>query len=471
HDAPRRRLEMFQLTDDQRAIQEMARDFAQREVAPLSPEYQKRRRLPPGIVRRMGEQGLIGIMFPEEYGGAGGDVTAQALAVQEISKVNAGIGATLLVQVLALYPIWKVGSEELKRKYLPRGIRGEIIGAIGMTEPDAGSDFAAIRTRAVLDGEHYVVNGRKTFITNGPVADFVTLAVKTAPELGRRGISLLVVDKETPGFQVARKLDKMGWHTSETAELAFVDCRVPRSQLVGEENRGFYYVMEDFNLERIFLAAQCVGIAEAAFAAARDYACSRRLGNTRADGGSSAGLSLSFRQSATPWSTCTCCWSRRGCCSCRPVRATAAPAARWRRPWPSWRRRRWSPKSPPWRCRSSAATGTSPTIRWNDISVTRGCIPSAGALRKSKRKSSPAAWGWRRPTDAPRAAENGGRERRRARRRRASVTEPVGRRWNAGGRPVHFLWHHRARGARGQPLRRPARARVAAPQSSSPPPV
>ncbi|MFS8627997.1 MAG: acyl-CoA dehydrogenase family protein [Limnochordales bacterium] len=264
------------LTDDQRAVQEMARAFAEREVAPLAAEYERRRCLPPGIVRRMGEQGLIGVMFPEEYGGAGGDVLAQALAVQEISKVNAGIGATLLVQVLALYPIWKVGSEELKRKYLPRGIRGEIIGAIGMTEPDAGSDFAAIRTRAVLDGEHYVVNGRKTFITNGPVADFVTLAVKTAPELGRRGISLLVVDKETPGFQVARKLDKMGWHTSETAELAFVDCRVPRSQLVGEENRGFYYVMEDFNLERIFLAAQCVGIAEAAFAAARDYACSRR---------------------------------------------------------------------------------------------------------------------------------------------------------------------------------------------------
>lgn len=267
---------MVSLTDDQRAVQQLARAFAQREVAPLVAEYERRRCLPPGIVRRMGEQGLIGIMFPEEYGGAGGDVTAQALAVQEITKVNAGIGATLLVQVLALYPLWKLGSPELKRKYLPRGIKGEIIGAIGMTEPDAGSDFAAIRTSAVLDGEEYVVNGRKTFITNGPVADFVTLAVKTAPEQGRRGISLLVVDKGTPGFEVARTLDKMGWHTSETAELAFTDCRVPRSQLVGEENRGFYYVMEDFNLERIFLAAQCVGIAEAAFEAAREYARTRR---------------------------------------------------------------------------------------------------------------------------------------------------------------------------------------------------
>lgn len=267
---------MFQLTDDQRAIQEMARDFAQREVAPLSPDYQKRRRLPPGIVRRMGEQGLIGIMFPEEYGGAGGDVTAQALAVQEISKVDAGIGATLLVQVLALYPIWKLGSEALKQKYLPRGIRGEIIGAIGMTEPDSGSDFASIQTRAVKDGGHYVVNGRKTFITNGPVADFVTLAAKTAPEQGRRGISLLVVDADTPGYEVARTLDKMGWHTSETAELVFTDCRVPADHLIGEENQGFYYVMEDFNLERVFLAAQCIGIGEAAYEAARDYARSRR---------------------------------------------------------------------------------------------------------------------------------------------------------------------------------------------------
>lgn len=267
---------MVQLTEDQRAIQEVARDFAQREVAPISQEYQRRRSLPPGIVRRMGEQGLIGIMFPETFGGAGGDVTAQALAVQEISKVDAGIGATLLVQVLSLFPIWKLGSEELKNKYLPKGIKGELIGAIGMTEPDAGSDFASIQTRAVKDGDHYVVNGRKTFITNGTVADFVALAVKTAPEHGRRGISLLVVDSDTPGFAVARKLDKMGWHTSETAELAFTDCRVPASQLIGEENQGFYYVMEDFNLERIFLAAQCIGIGEAAYEAARDYARSRR---------------------------------------------------------------------------------------------------------------------------------------------------------------------------------------------------
>lgn len=267
---------MVQLTDDQRAIQQVAKDFARRELAPLTEEYQRRKRLPPDIVRRMGEQGLIGIMFPEEYGGAGGDVTSQALAVQEISKVDAGIGATLLVQVLSLFPVWKLGSDELKKKYLPRGIRGEIVGAIGMSEPDAGSDFASIQTRAVLDGDEYVVNGRKTFITNGPVADFIALAVKTAPEQGRRGISLLVVDADTPGYEVARRLDKMGWHTSETAELSFTDCRVPRSHVIGEENRGFYYVMEDFNLERIFLAAQCIGIGEAAFEAARDYARSRR---------------------------------------------------------------------------------------------------------------------------------------------------------------------------------------------------
>lgn len=267
---------MTALTAAQLDIQQVAREFAQREVAPLSDEFQRRKSLPPDIVRRMGEQGLIGIMFPEEYGGSGADVTSQALAVQEISKVDSGIGVTLLVQVLSLIPILEHGSEQLKQKYLPGGLRGEIIGAIGMSEPDAGSDFGSIETRARLEGDAYVIDGRKTFITNGTVADFVTLAVRTGPEEGRRGVSLVVVDSETPGYEVTRKLDKMGWHTSETAELAFADCRVPVEQRIGEENKGFYYVMEDFNLERIFLAAQCVGIAEAAFEAARDYARQRR---------------------------------------------------------------------------------------------------------------------------------------------------------------------------------------------------
>ncbi|HLT57727.1 MAG TPA: acyl-CoA dehydrogenase family protein [Limnochordales bacterium] len=267
---------MVRLSPDHQAIQAMARDFARSEVAPLVEEYQRRRALPPDIVRRMGEQGLIGIMFPEEYGGAGGDVLAQALAVQEISKVDAGIGVTLLVQVLALYPIWQHGTEEQKRRYLPAGLRGEIIGAIGMTEPDAGSDFAAVQTRAVRDGDAWVIDGRKTFITNGPVADFVLVAARTVPGAGRKGLSLFIVDRGTPGFSVARKLDKMGWHTSETGELLFEGCRLPAEQLLGREQQGFYYVMEDFNLERVFLAAQCVGLGEAAYEAARDYALARR---------------------------------------------------------------------------------------------------------------------------------------------------------------------------------------------------
>lgn len=267
---------MTALTAHQLDIQRVAREFALREVAPLSDEFQRRQSLPPDIVGRMGEQGLIGIMFPEKYGGSGGDVTSQALAVQEISKVDAGIGVTLLVQVLSLLPILEHGSEELKQKYIPPALRGEIIGAIGMTEPDAGSDFAAIQTRARREGDEYVIDGRKTFITNGTVADFVTLAVRTDAEAGHRGISLVVVDGDSPGYEVTRKLDKMGWHTSETAELAFSGCRVPIRQRIGDENKGFYYVMEDFNLERIFLAAQCIGIAEAAFEAAREYARTRR---------------------------------------------------------------------------------------------------------------------------------------------------------------------------------------------------
>lgn len=267
---------MLALTPEQRDIQQIARDFAVREVAPLSEEYQAKQSLPPGIVRKMGEQGLIGIMFPEKYGGSGADVTAQALAVQEISKVDAGIGVTLLVQVLAMIPILEHGSDELKNKYLPAGIRGELIGAIGMSEPDVGSDFGAIETRARREGDDYVVDGRKTFITNGTVADFVALAVRTGRDEGHRGISLLVVDKDAPGYEVTRKLGKMGWHTSETAEIALAGCRVPARNLIGEEGRGFYYVMEDFNLERIFLAAQCIGIGEAAYEAAAAYAAQRR---------------------------------------------------------------------------------------------------------------------------------------------------------------------------------------------------
>lgn len=266
---------MSALTSDQLAIQQVAREFAEREIAPVVDEYQRRQSLPPGIVEKMGEQGLIGIMFPERYGGSGGDLLSQTLAVQEISKVDAGIGVTLLVQVLALIPILEHGTEQLKEEYLPRGIRGEIIGAIGMSEPDAGSDFGAIETRARREGDEYVVDGSKTFITNGTVADFVTLAVRTERGVGRRGISLLVLDTDNPGFSVARKLDKMGWHTSETAELVLVDCRIPVERRIGEENRGFYYVMEDFNLERIFLAAQCVGIGEAAYEAAAAFAGQR----------------------------------------------------------------------------------------------------------------------------------------------------------------------------------------------------
>lgn len=264
------------LTSEQLAIQQIAREFAEREVAPLVDEHQRLQSLPPDIVRKMGEQGLIGIMFPERYGGSGGDVMSQALAVQEISKVDAGIGVTLLVQVLALVPILEHGSEQLKEAYLPRGIRGEIVGAIGMSEPDAGSDFGSIVTRARVDGDEYVIDGRKTFITNGTVADFITLAVRTDRDAGHRGVSLVVLDSDTPGFSVARKLGKLGWHTSETAELAFADCRIPRTQLIGEEDRGFYYVMEDFNLERVFLTAQCVGIGEAAYEAASEYASQRR---------------------------------------------------------------------------------------------------------------------------------------------------------------------------------------------------
>ncbi|MBX6376920.1 MAG: acyl-CoA dehydrogenase family protein [Clostridia bacterium] len=261
----------FSLTPEQQAIQRVARDFAQQEVAPLAAEYDERDEFPLHLLRRMGELGLIGVIFPAEYGGAGADRLSLLLVQQEVSKASAGVGATLLVQVLALWPVFRHGSPEQRARYLPAGIRGEIAGAIAVTEPNHGSNVAGIETQARREGDAWVIDGAKMFITNGTFADFIVTAAKTDRSLGRQGISLFIVDRGTPGLQVSRKLRKLGWHTSETAELSYQGCRVPAAQQLGPLNRGFYLIMEDFNLERLLLTAQAVGVGEAAYEAAVRY--------------------------------------------------------------------------------------------------------------------------------------------------------------------------------------------------------
>jgi acyl-CoA dehydrogenase len=212
----------------------------------------------------MGERGLLGIKYPVEYGGRGLGYVEDAVLAQELSRCGsgglaAGIGAHVSI---ATPPVWKFGTDEQKERFLAPAIRGERIGALGITEPGAGSDVAGIRTRAQAVDGGYVVNGSKTFITNGVRADFVVTAVKTTEEGGHHGISLLVIERDMDGFLVSRKLEKLGWHASDTAELSFDDVFVPEENLLGEENRGFQLVMANFQWERLVMALGAVGSME-----------------------------------------------------------------------------------------------------------------------------------------------------------------------------------------------------------------
>jgi butyryl-CoA dehydrogenase len=218
----------------------MVREFAEKEIAPRAEEIDETDRFPEDLFRRMGELGILGLPFPEEYGGSGGDYIAMVLALEEIARVSGTMAIILDAHTsLCCEPIYLFGTEDQKRKYLVPLARGEKIGAFGLTEPQAGSDAGAIRTRAVRDGDSWVINGQKCYITNGSVADVVVVAAKTDPEAGTRGISAFIVEKGTPGFHPGRDEKKMGLKGSVTSELLFEDCRVPAENLLGKENEGF----------------------------------------------------------------------------------------------------------------------------------------------------------------------------------------------------------------------------------------
>lgn len=263
------------LTEEQQALVRMVRAYVNREVMPLVEEYEEKGEFPLHLMPKMGELGLLGAAFPEVYGGTGAGLVAQMLVVEELSRASGGISATVLVQCLAINPVLVVGTEEQKQKYAVPAIKGEKVGAIAVTEPNHGSNVAGIEAVAERCPGGYVLNGTKMFITNGPFADFVLVAAKTDRAAGRKGITMFIVEKGQRGFYSARKLKKMGWHTSETAELVLEDCFVPEENRLGEEGRGFYYIMEDFNVERLFLAAQGIGLAQAALEEALSYARTR----------------------------------------------------------------------------------------------------------------------------------------------------------------------------------------------------
>ncbi|MCE7884661.1 MAG: acyl-CoA dehydrogenase [Actinobacteria bacterium ATB1] len=244
--------------DEERGMFRVAlRDFVDREVRPHTEAWEQAGEIPRSVFRRLGDLGYLGVRLSQEYGGAGRDFRYTAILVEELVRCGS-IGVPVSVMAHAEFAtkvLDRVGSADLKDRFVRPAAAGHLIGALGVTEPDAGSDVAAIRTRAVRDGDDYVIDGSKVYITNGTIADYVTLAVRTGPvEAGHRGLSLVVVPTDTPGFKVGRRLRKLGCHASDTAELFFDGCRVPVANLVGEENAGFGYIMSGFEGERLVLS-------------------------------------------------------------------------------------------------------------------------------------------------------------------------------------------------------------------------
>jgi acyl-CoA dehydrogenase len=236
--------------------------FVTKEIAPNVDEWEEAREFPRELFSRCAELGFLGLKFPEELGGQGGTHLHDAVWVEELARSggSGGVAAGLNAHAsIAMPPIFKFGTEEQKQRWLPAGIAGEKIGALGITEPGAGSDVASLATTAVRHGDTYVVNGAKTFITNGVRADFLVCACKTREAGGHGGISFLVLEREMPGYEVSRKLEKMGWHSSDTGELSFSDVEVPAENLLGEENGGFKLIMANFAWERLLMAIGAVG--------------------------------------------------------------------------------------------------------------------------------------------------------------------------------------------------------------------
>ncbi|KIQ93813.1 Acyl-CoA dehydrogenase, short-chain specific [Anoxybacillus thermarum] len=266
----------FQLSEEHEMIRKMVRDFAKNEVAPTAAERDEEERFDRSIFNKMAELGLTGIPWPEQYGGIGSDYLAYVIAVEELSKVCASTGVTLSAHIsLASWPIYKFGTEQQKQTYLRALATGEKLGAYGLSEPGAGSDVSAMKTRAVRDGDHYVLNGSKVWITNGGEADIYVVFAVTDPEKKHRGISAFIVEKGTPGFSIGKKEKKLGIRSSPTTELIFEDCRVPKENLLGEEGEGFKIAMMTLDGGRNGIAAQAVGIAQGALDAAVEYAKGR----------------------------------------------------------------------------------------------------------------------------------------------------------------------------------------------------
>lgn len=269
------------LTNDEMDVLAQADRFAQKEMYPLSQRMDDEEWWPTEIFPKIGETGYFGITAPESLGGSGMDVFTSGLILQAFGRWNHALAlAWVAHENLCLHNILRNANDAQKQKYVPGLCKGTLIGALGLTEPGAGSDaIGSMRTTARREGGHYVLNGRKIYITNGPVADVLLVYAKTDKDKGNQGVSAFIVEKNTPGFSVAQKLNKMGFRGSQTGELVFDECRIPAENLVGEENRGVKVVMSGLDLERAMISPICLGIAERAFALALDYARQRKQFN------------------------------------------------------------------------------------------------------------------------------------------------------------------------------------------------
>ncbi|MDR1774490.1 MAG: acyl-CoA dehydrogenase [Clostridioides sp.] len=267
----------FTLSNEQKLVKQMVKEFAENEVKPLAAEIDETERFPMETVKKMAKYGMMGIPFKKEYGGAGGDTLSYILAVEELSKVCASTGVILSAHTsLCASVIDKYGTEEHKQKYLVPLAKGEKIGAFGLTEPNAGTDAAGQQTTAVLDGDNYILNGQKIFITNGGVADVFIVFAMTDRSKGTRGISAFIVEKGFKGFSIGKLEDKMGIRASSTTELIFEDCVVPKENLLNKEGKGFSVAMNTLDGGRIGIAAQALGIAEGALDEAVAYMKGRK---------------------------------------------------------------------------------------------------------------------------------------------------------------------------------------------------
>lgn len=269
-------MSIVELTDEQRMIRDLARDFAKNEIKPVSGDLDREGRFPSELVRRLGELGFMGIFIPEEYGGSGLDTFSYVLALEEICKACASTGVIMSVNnSLVCEPILRFGTEKQKEKYLPPLSRGEKLGCFSLSEPAAGSDAGSITATAIRDGDHYIINGTKNWVTNGPEADVIILFASTDPSKRHKGITAFIVEKETPGVIIGRREQKLGIKASSTSQLIFEECRVPAQNRLGDEGQGFKIAMQTLDAGRIGIGTQAVGIAQAAFEEAVRYSKER----------------------------------------------------------------------------------------------------------------------------------------------------------------------------------------------------